>query len=105
MVDGYFVESVEPGAASDTMCAPGATTSGFAQPSLAVGPRLVKLGRTSSPRPDVALSSIAPTVTTNGSFAGSEIVPEPGPRLDAATLTTMPACHACSTAKSNGSTW
>src|SRR5436309_9364531 len=81
IVDGNCVVMAAPGAASDTMCAPGATTSGFASPSLAVGPRPEKFGRTSSFRLVVPLSSIAPTVTTNGSLAGSEMVPAAGPRL------------------------
>src|SRR3954452_10452768 len=94
---GKSGDTPEPGAASDTMCAPGATTSGFARPSAAVGPRPVKFDSTSSPRPLLPLSSIAPTVMTNGSSAGLLIVPAAGPRLEAATLTTTPACQAFST--------
>src|SRR4051795_7553061 len=97
IVLGNCVVIAAPGAASETMCPPGATTSVFAKPSAAVGPRPVKFGRTSSFSPLVPLSSIAPTVTTNGASAGLLIVPADGPRLEAATLTTTPACQAFST--------
>src|SRR5579864_9306374 len=42
---GNIVVIAAPGAASDTRWAPGATTSGFARPSAAVGPWALKLGR------------------------------------------------------------
>jgi hypothetical protein len=87
-----------PGARSDTRWPPGATTSGLASPSAAVGPRLEKLGNWSSPRPRVPWSSIAPTVMTQGSSPGLEMVPALGPRLLAATTTTIPESHAFSTA-------
>src|SRR3954465_13432780 len=83
IVDGNCVVIVAPGAASETRCAPGATTSGFARPSVAVGPRPEKFGSTSSFVATVPLSSMAPTVMTNGSLAGSEIVDAAGPRFDA----------------------
>jgi len=53
---------------------------------------------TSSLRFTVARSSMAPTVTTNGSSPGLVMVPAPGPRLEAETTTTRPDCHARSTA-------
>jgi hypothetical protein len=46
----------------------------------------------------------APTARTNGSIAGLVSVLVPLPSLPAATTTTMPACHACSTANISGST-
>ena len=63
-----------------------------------VGPREEKSGSRSSPTGGVPRSSTAPTVSTQGSSPGLEMVPGDGPRLLAATVTTMPACHARSTA-------
>src|SRR4051794_33138131 len=98
IVEGNSVLIVEPGAARETRCVPGATRSGLARPSATVGPCELKLGIASSERPTVPESKLAPTVMTNGSSPGLEMVPAPGPRLDAATMTAMPDFHACSTA-------
>ena len=98
MVAGKLASIALPGARRDTMWAPGATRSGFAQPSVAVGPRELKVGSRSSATFAVPRSSTAPTVTTHGSSPGFEIVCRFGPRLLAATTTTMPLCHARSTA-------
>ena len=97
-VDGNCVAIADPGAFNEITCAPGATRSGLASPSAAVGPWALKFGSSSSPRPLVPRSSIAPTVTTYGSSPGLVIVPGAGPRFDAATTTTSPDDHACSTA-------
>src|SRR4051812_14941398 len=98
IVDGNWSVMVAPGAASDTRCAPGATRSGFARPSATVGPCELKFGIESSRGLTVPLSKLAPTVRTKGSSPGLEMVPAPGPRLEAATTTVMPDFHACSTA-------
>jgi hypothetical protein len=88
------VSTVLPGARSEIMWAPGATTSGLGSWSAAVGPRALKSGSQSSPRDAVPRSSVAPTVITQGSSPGLEIVPGAGPRLLAATTTAIPASQA-----------
>src|SRR3954451_10011555 len=98
IVDGNCVEMVDPGAASETRCAPGASRSGLASPSAAVGPCELNAGIESSLRRTVPLSKLAPTVMTKGSSPGLEMVAAPGPRFDAATTTVTPDFHACSTA-------
>ena len=88
---------VLPGARREITWAPGAATSGLASP-WAVGPRPEKSGSWSSPTAAVPRSSVAPTVTTQGSSAGLVMVPGSGPSLLAATTTVMPADQARSTA-------
>jgi hypothetical protein len=91
------------GAIVETMCEPGATTSGFANPSWVV-PRLDQLSSASSSVFFVPMSSTAPTVITNGSFPGAyERASELAPSLPDAVTTTMPLFHAASTAASSGS--
>src|SRR4051812_14954415 len=97
MVDGNRWSTALPGDDTDTTWAPGAARSGLARPSW-VGPRPEKSGTTSSVMATVPRSSTAPTVTTQGSSAGFEMVPGAGPRLLAETTTTIPAAHAFSTA-------
>src|SRR4051794_5833311 len=104
MVDGNVEVIVEPGAARLTRWAPGATTSGLSRLSAAVGPREEKSGTTSSSVDAVPASSTAPTVKTNGSSPGLEMVEAPGPRCEAATLTTIADFQACSTAEVSGAT-
>src|SRR4051812_28981031 len=77
IVGGNCVLIVEPGAASETRCVPGARRSGLARPSAAVGPCELKLGIASSPVPTVPESKLAPTVMTYGSSPGFEIVAAP----------------------------
>src|SRR5437763_17029179 len=62
IVGGNWVLIVEPGAASETTWVPGATTSGFAKPSAAVGPCELKFGIESSFSVVVPASKLAPTV-------------------------------------------
>ena len=93
-----FVTSTElPAARSETMVTPGATRSGFENPSW-VGPRDEKSETVSSLNDWVFLRSAAPTVTTYGSSAGLVIVFDEDPRFPAETLTKIPERHACSTA-------
>ena len=66
-------------------------------------PALENAATVSSARSAVPFVSAAPTVITNGSSAGFEIVPRPA-LLPAETTTTRPAAHARSTAQSSGST-
>ena len=58
------------GASVETMWAPGAPMSGFSKPSC-VAPTLDHSVGASSPRHAVPLSSIAPTVSANGSLPGA----------------------------------
>src|SRR3954451_23524158 len=58
------------GARVDTMCAPGATTSGLTNPSW-VTPRLDQSVSASSHGQPVPWSSTAPTESANGSLAGA----------------------------------
>src|SRR5919202_1940056 len=67
---GHRSANALPGASVDTMCAPGATTSGFANPSW-VTPRLDQSVSASSQGQAVPWSSTAPTESANGSFAGA----------------------------------
>src|SRR6188474_192031 len=91
------------GDSSDTMWAPGAVTSGFANPSW-VRPRLDQLASSSSVLFLVPWSSTPPTEITNGSLPGAyETASEAVPRLPAAATTTMPLNQAASTAASSGS--
>src|SRR2546423_1006353 len=94
---------VEPGERDDTTDLPGASRSGLASLSAAVGPTPEKAARESSLLLTVVWSSEAPTVITIGSSAGLAIVPAALPWLPEATTTTMPEFHTRSTAKSSGS--
>ena len=83
------------------MCAPGAMTSGLAKPSC-VRPVLDQSAR--APRPLLPFSSTPPTEITNGSLPGANLTASAAaPRLPEAATTTMPFCHAYSTAASSGS--
>ena len=60
------VYSTLSGSLSDSMPTPGATTSGFAATSMAVGPRELKVPIVSSERLTVPIWLDAPTVSTHG---------------------------------------
>ena len=64
-----------PGAESEIVPVPGATRSGFAMKSIAVGPRELKSPSVSSPRVSVPFVLDAPTVSTHGAFAGAVMPP------------------------------
>ena len=68
-------------------------------------PLLLKGATESSAVLYVPLGSAAPTATTKGSMAGLSSMPAVGPRLPAATMTTIPLRQAFSTAAASGSTW
>ena len=83
------------------MCAPGAITSGFMKPSCV---RPVEDQTAREPRPELPSSSTPPTEITNGSLPGEYLTASgAAPRLPEAATTTMPFCHAYSTAASSGS--
>ena len=92
-----------PGERRLTIFRPGATRSGFAVASMYVGPRDDHDADESSSSEGVALSSIAPTVTTYGSLPGVVIVELPGPLFPAETTTVTPARMSTSTAAASGS--
>src|SRR5258707_14391830 len=94
---------VDPGDRTDRTDLPGASTSGLASPSAAVGPTPEKEARLSSLLFDVVWSSAEPAVMTRGSSAGLEIDPGAVPWVPAAPTTTIPGFHTRSTAKSKGS--
>ncbi len=106
---GNVVARYENGDAVDVIRRPGATTSGFTNPSNTVGPRELKSATTSSERNAVPLVSTAPTVMTAGSLAGERTLPyctEPSsvrPVLPADVTTTKPRLTAFCTARFNGS--
>ncbi len=103
LVAGRASANALPAASGATMWAPGATTSGLSRPSW-VTPRLEKDASVSSAGSAVSASSVAPTEITNGSLPGAYwTASAASPRLPAAATTTMPACHANSTAASSGS--
>src|SRR5829696_7368569 len=88
----------------DTICEPGARMSGFTKPSC-VGPVADQFATVSSFQyAAVRREFTAPTVITYGSLPGTVTVRANGPVLPAAASTTMPACHARSTARFSGST-
>src|ERR1700754_3566500 len=89
------------GASVETMCAPGAITSGLTKPSC-VRPALDQYAR--EPLPLLPVSSEPPTLITNGSLPGAYLTASLSlPRLPEAATTTMPFSHAYSTAASSGS--
>src|SRR5215212_8555479 len=91
------------GASVETRPTPGASTSGLRTPSC-VRPRLDQGASASSRRVIVPLSSRAPTVMTQGSFAGENVTPSlVCASLPAAATTVIPLFQACSTAASSGS--
>jgi len=99
---GHSAENMTPPSGA-TMCEPGAVTSGLLNPSWVV-PRLEKLASVSSAGFGVPFSSVAPTEITNGSLPGAYwAASAASPRLPTADTTTMPECHANSTAASSGS--
>ena len=63
------------GLLSDSVPTPGATTSGFAARSTAVGPRELNAAIVSSPRSIVPIVLEAPTVSTHGALPGAVIAP------------------------------
>src|SRR3954452_3461485 len=93
---GFSTNSVLPGTASETVPTPGATRSGLAMKSVAVGPAELKLARVSSLRVSVPCVLEAPTVSTHGALPGAVIPPYCGwpaaflPRLPAAVTTVIP---------------
>src|SRR5207247_6507816 len=89
---------------------PGATRSGFASPSIQVGPRELYTGIVSSPRPTVPCVLSAPTVIADGALPGDVMPPYAARRVDglrpllpAATTTMIPASVAFCTASTRGS--
>ena len=64
-----------PGAASDTVPVPGATRSGFAPKSTAVGPEELNAAIVSSVRVIVPIVLEAPTVSTHGALPGAVMPP------------------------------
>src|SRR3954464_14505674 len=100
--EGNAVSIVDPGARRLTTERPEVTRSGLNQPSTRVGPTALKSVMVSSAATGVPRSSSAPAVITSGSSPGEVIVPLAGPVLPADVTTTMPLCHADSTARSSG---
>ena len=108
-ISGLVLKSVLPASASDSMPTPGATRSGLAWKSIAVGPRELKAATVSSARSTVPLWLDAPTVITQGALPGAPMPPYCGlpsgplPRLPAAETTTRPASTARLAASVSGS--
>src|SRR6185295_16867922 len=106
----YVAYSVLCGLMFETSLEPGATMSGFCNPSYHVGPRELYHATVSSAREIVCSVSTAPTVIADGAFpgevmpayAGSRVSVSP-PKLPAEATTTMPAAEARSTACTSGS--
>src|SRR4051794_29368481 len=90
----------EPGSLRDRIDTPGARTLSCFPKKLA---RLVNDDSKSSLVLTVPLVSAAPTVMIHSSEAGLASLPALLPSLPAAATTTMPACHARSTANPSGS--
>ena len=91
------------GASVETRPTPGASTSGLCTPSC-VRPWLDHGASDVVETEKVPLSSRAPTVMTQGSFAGENVTPSlVCASLPAAATTMMPLFQACSTAASSGS--
>jgi hypothetical protein len=99
---GFKVSMVEPGARRLTTDLPDVTRSGLNQPSMLVGPTLLKLAMVAFAGLVDPLSSREPTVMARGSSPGERMVPLKGPTLPAEVTTAMPACQAVSTAWSSG---
>src|SRR3954470_5864291 len=97
------------GLLSDSMPTPGATRSGLADASTAVGPRELNAAIVASPRSMVPMWLDAPTVSTHGALPGAATPPywpcplTPRPLLPAAATTTMPELTAASVASVSGS--
>src|SRR5262245_52519670 len=105
----FWIYRKLPGADSDTVPTPGATRSGFAAKSIAVGPFELKSAIVSSPRVSVPLVLDAPTVRTHGALPGAVIAPYCSwsfwffPRLPAAVTTVMPLSVTALAASVSGS--
>src|SRR5437867_3250957 len=67
---GFWVSMVEPGTRRLTTDLPDVTRSGLNQPSMLVGPTLLKLGMVAAAGLVEPLSSSEPTVTARGSSPG-----------------------------------
>src|ERR1043166_5535877 len=97
------------GSLRDSMPTPGATRSGFADASMAPGPRELNTATVSSLRSIVPIWLDAPTVSTQGALPGAvtpPYCPRPSalrPLFPAAATTTMPALTALSAASVSGS--
>ena len=92
------------------MLCPGATTSGFANPSYHDGPRELYGATRSSSRVTVSKVFTAPALRADGALAGETMPAYPTspvfgfvPKLPAATTTVSPTRDACSTACTSGS--
>jgi hypothetical protein len=99
-----------PTAATDRTFSPGATTSGFRNPSYHVGPRELNAETRSSSREIVSNMFVDPLVIAEGALPGDAMPAYPGspvfllmPKLPADTLTINPWRTAFSTACTNGS--
>src|SRR5438552_396361 len=96
MEEVFVAANVLPNDKSETVPAPGATRSGFAAKSIAVGPDELKFAIWSSPRSVVPIVLDAPTVSTQGALAGAVMAPYCScpaaflPMLPAAATTVMP---------------
>src|ERR1700729_2213403 len=100
---GQLVENTLFGASTETMCAPGAYTSGFWRPSCVV-PWLDHDAIVSPTGFALPFSSTPPTVMTYGSLPGEYwTASDAVPRLPAAATMTIPCIQADSTAASSGS--
>src|SRR5687767_10636943 len=108
-ISGLVFHSVLPASAIDSIPTPGATRSGLAWKSIALGPRELKGATMSSDRSAVPLWLDAPTVMTQGALPGAPTPPYwsaplgPLPRLPAAETTTIPASTARRAARVSGS--
>src|SRR5436190_825941 len=97
------------GSLNDSIPTPGATRSGFADASIAVGPRELNAAIVSSLRSIVPMWLDAPTVSTHGALPGDATPPywpcplAPRPLLPAAATTTMPELTALRAASVSGS--
>src|SRR5262249_32186952 len=98
---GNKVSIVESGARRLTTERPDVPMSGLNQPSMFVGPTLLKSAIVAAVGSVEPLSSRDPMVIASGSSPGDRIVPLNGPALPAETTTVMPAFHAASTARSS----
>ena len=72
---GLVTKSVLPASASDSIPTPGATRSGLALKSIALGPRELNAATVSSRRSAVPMWLEAPTVSTHGALPGAPIPP------------------------------
>src|SRR4051812_5658443 len=75
---GFAFHSVLPASAVDSIPTPGATRSGFAWLSIALGPRELNGATVSSARSTVPLWLEAPTQITHGALPGAPMPPDCG---------------------------